>query len=471
MTRLAKPVSIIVAVLMVILSVLSLCGISYFEGDNKRTVIKGFGDIDWGLDVSGGSEFTLGLSTADEADVNSLYEAKDVIEERIAKFGLTDYDLYVDEGSERLHLSVPKSVNCEYSSEEVSALLASMGNMTIRPGNTAYENILDTSNSPMGIYPYGETQTEVLLSSEHVDGSSWFKYTESGEDYYYVTLRLNDEGKEILSSISNPDTGRMYNKTVSVWIDDRLLTEMTVNEHATEGYIQFSGLFFTESKAKLYSAIFDSGLLPTGLAIDDLNDEAPAVGGNASDIIMYSGIVLAVLIAVFMIVKYRLSGVVAALCGAFEFSTLVCVITGFCFGSSHTFLMTVPGAAALGLSVLITVLSMIIISERIREQLSAGILTEDAVSFAFRKSFKSILDINVTALIIGAVGMLMFGTAGITVDIFSGGAASGIWSFCFVMFFGALINFLSGYILPMLILRSLSAYKVFSKPSMFGGAK
>ncbi len=470
MKRLAKPVSVIIILVLLLFSAVSVFGISYYEGDFRRVPIKGFGDIDWGIDVSGGARVSLKPSTSDEASYNTVKEAANIIEKRIASFGLVDYDLYLNEAEETLVLTVPNSIDSEYSAEEVADLLTSVGNLTLRPGQEFETGLYDSSNSLVYAFPAGDTAKEVLLSSESIEASSWYSYSENGVTYYYVNVQYDEEAAEFLQTVSNPSTGRFYNQTVSIWLDNRMLANPTVNEEIIGGGLQFSGLDFTESKVRLYSAVIDSGMLSSELMVSYETLE-PTVGGNATDIMLYVGIAAAVIIALFMIWKYRTVGVVALIMAVFQFSALVAIITGFCFGGSSTFLMTIPGASALALSVMLTVISMIIIAERIKYQLQNDNPVGVSVGTGLKKSFKNILDINVLLMIISLMGMFLFGTAGLIISIFGGGAVSGIWGVCFVLFFGALLNFFSGYILPNLVLRSLYSFKALNKPSVFGGAK
>ncbi len=470
MKRLPKPVSVIIIIVLLLFSALSIFGISYYEGDLRRVPIKGFGDIDWGIDVSGGAKVSLKAASDDEADISTIKETASIVEKRVAAFGVIDYDLYVNEAQKTVELTIPNSIGGEYSAAEIADLLTTVGDLTIRPGDEFQSAFFDSSDSLVYAFPSGDTAEEVILTSENVESATCYTYSESGVDHYYVNVRYDQEGAELLSALTNPSTGRFYNQTVSLWLDNRMLANPTVSQEITSGTLQFSGTDFTESKAKLYSAIISGGTLPEGLSVSYSSVEATS-GTFVSDILMYVGICAAVIITLALLFKYRTVGVTAVIMALFEFSALVAIITGFCFGTSDTFLMTLPSAVGLAVSVMLTVVSMIIIAERIKNQLECDNSVSTSVSAGFKKSFKNILDLNVILMIISLMGMFLFGTSGLIIGIFSGGAVGGIYNFCFVVFFGALLNFLSGFILPNLILRSLYGFKALNKPSVFGGAK
>lgn len=470
MKRFIKPASIIVALLIVALTFLSVAGLSYYEVDFRRVIVKGFGDIDWGLDVSGGSKVVLTNSTEDEADIKLLKDSAKIIEKRIALLGLKDYELYVSEKDGELVLTVPRSVNSDYSSQEIAALLTSKGELTVRPSAESEQTILDSSSAPMEVYATGDTAKEVLLSAEELKEASWFSYfNEDGTINNYLSLQFNKEGTEKLGAYTNPDTGRFYNQVISVWLDDRMLSSPVLENEITDGNLSVSNYDMTESKVNLYVAILNSGTLPQELIATSLEDVASTVENNPSDIIMFAGIAAFAVIALIMLLRYKLTGVSAILAVLCQFTLVLSVITGFFF-TKFSFMMTIPSAAGLMFAVLLTVLSAVIIGERIRKEDKHSDLTESALNDILKKSFKNILDINVIVLIISLMGMFFFGSADLIIAIFRGAAVSGIYGFCYVAFFGAVFNFISGFAVMFLLEKGLMSFIKNKKASLFGGA-
>lgn len=469
MKRLGKSLSVILAVLILAFSVLSVFGVSYYVGDNKNTAIKGFGDIDWGIDVSGGTSITLKAATADEADAD-INDAAQVIEDRAVSYGLTDYELYVNEESNTLTFVVPESVDSDYSAEELASFLTSYGELTLRPGSAYEDMVVDSSNSAAFVTPTSDTAKSVIMDGSHVTDATWFEYSEEGETYYYVNLTFDDEAAETLSALTNADTGAYYNQIISVWLDDRMLSSPTVSEPLDAGALSFSGEMYTEDKANLYSAIISTGTLPMELSVASVDTVDSTVGNNASDIIFIAGIVALIAIALVMILKYRLIGVVSVFAMLLQFGAVLAVVTGFCFGDG-TFTLTIPGAAAMALSVMLSVLGCVIFGEKTKAELREGTVLGTAISTAIESGRKAIFDINFILAIIALVGMFLFGNWNLTFAIFGGASASGVYNFCFVLFFGAVFNFITGYFLPQLMIRSLQSFNAFNKPSMFGGAK
>lgn len=471
MKRLIKPASVIVALLIIALSVISVVGLSYYEVDFRRVIVKGFGDIDWGLDVSGGSRVVLTDSTDDEADIKVLKDSAKIIEKRIALLGLKDYELYVSEEDGELVLTIPRSVNSDYSSEEIAALLTSKGELTVRPSAESEQTILDSSNAPMEVYATGDTAKEVLLSTEELKDASWFSYfNEQGTVDNYLSLQFDKEGTEKLSAFTNPDTGRFYNQVISVWLDDRMLSSPILENEITDGNLSVSNYDMTESKVNLYVAILNSGTLHQELIATSLENVAPTVENNPSDIIMFAGIAAFAVIALIMLLRYKLTGVSAILAVLCQFTLVLSFITGFFF-KNYSFMMTIPSAAGLMVSVLLTVISAAIVGERLRKESKTSDLTESALGDILKKSFRNILDINVIVLIVSFMGMFFFGSAEVVTAIFHGAAVSGVYGFCYVAFFGALFNFISGFVVMFLLEKGIRSFIPGKKASVLGGAK
>ncbi len=462
MKRLGISVSLILAILILAFSVLSVFGYSYYIGDNKSTVFKGFGSIDWGIDVNGGSKIAVKTATADE-----ISAVADVVRERAVAFGLADYQINVNEEKGQLELTVPNSLDCDFDASEVAGFLTCYGEVTIRPGSSYTSMSVDSSNSSAFVTPTGATAETILISSDDVKNSSWFEYTEEGYTYYYLNLNFNETGSEKMATYTNADTGTYYNQQVSIWLDDRMLANPTVGETIDQGALSVSSDSMTESKCKLYSAIISSGTLPCAVSYVSVEDVAP-LSGNTSDIILVTGLIALAVILAFMVLRYKLGAVAGFFAVLLQFSAVLAVITGF-IGEGRTFLLTIPGACALALSVMITVFSFVLMGERMKSELISGTVLGTAINTGIEKSRKVILDTSVVLAVVALIGMFMFGTSSLTASVFGAFNVSGVYNFSYVLFFGAIFNLVTGYLVPQLMLRSLQS--ITKKPSAFGGAK
>lgn len=477
MKRLSKPVSIVIALVILLFSALSVCGFSYYEGDIRKVVVKGFGDLDWGLDVNGGSKIVLTAATDDEAAtdecIDNLYKSADIIDKRIAAFGLTDCNLYVAENLRQIVLEVPHDVDCQLSAEEVAMYLSAKGEFSIRPGNSNSDYIIDSSHSIVYLNPSDSTAARVIVSGENISNAyadaATFTNNDTNENMEYesIYLQFNNTGAEL---INNAVMGEFFGQDLSVWLDNVMLSPR-LDGDASNGYL-FTGDGFTAEKAKLFAAVIANGSIPSDLAITSSTNIAPVVENNSARVVLFTGIAAIAVIVLVLIIKYRLAGVVGVLSGLFQFSLILAILTGFCFNKDGgTFLMTIPGAAGLFTAVLLTILSCIVFSEKIKSKLNHGTIPAEAVAVSLKKSGRLITDINFIVAIVSVIGMFIFGGFEFVLLILGGSITGGIFSFCYVLFLGSVLNFITGYVVTMLMMRSLTSFKCFNKATLFGGAK
>ena len=209
-------------------------------------------------------------------------------------------------------------------------------------------------------------------------------------------------------------------------------------------------------------------MLPYDMNISSVEYVDPVAGYSVSDIFLVVGIAATLLVTLLMILRYRVLGGIALVSVVGQVAVLVAIISGFCI-PGRTFLMDISGACALALCVVLSVISVSLMAHTLKANLDAGMQLRGAVESAIKSGRKNIFDINVVLMIVGLMGMLMFGAAGLITAVFGGLSISSIYNFCFVLFFGALTNFFMGYLFPELMLRSLINIKALSKPSCYGG--
>ncbi|MBQ4569337.1 MAG: hypothetical protein IJA62_04715 [Ruminococcus sp.] len=465
MKRLGKPVAIIFALVILVFSVLSVFGYSYYTGDIKHTVFKGFGSLDWGIDASGGTKIALKPASSEDAQA-----VADVIRERAAVYGLKEYQLYVDNNNNDVVFVVPKSVDSDYSSSDVASYLTCFGEVSVRPGDSYTNMFVDSSGAAAFSVPKDDTAKTVLLGSRHIRSAGTFEYSDESGNYHYVEIKFNDEGKDILAQLTNADTGTYYNQVMSIWLDDAMLANPTVSESFEQGAFSFSSEHMTADKAKLLSAVISSGTMPCDVSVAGFGEIPPVVGPGVTEVVFWAGIVALLVLSFTLIYKFRAVGVVSVLALIMQFSSVLAILTGF-VGEGRTFMMTIPAASAFALCVMLTVLSCTLFARKIKSEVESGTMIDAAVASGFNYARPRMFDLSIVTALISLSGLFIFGASGFAVSLFGTSMASGIRSFCYVLFFGSILNVVTGYLLPQLIIRSLESFKSISKPSMFGGAK
>ena len=196
MKRVPKPVFFIVALLILAFASTAIFGVSYYNGDNKVTVIKGVNDIRWGIDIRGGVEATFKPEGDIDATDTDLDSAKTIIETRMVSQGITDYELYADYGTDRIIVRFPwKEDETNYDPKEAIDEISATAQLTFRPGNS-YESVdLDGEGNIVYKTPTGDTE-EILMDGSMI--ATAVPNYNTNNNQYIVSLTFTEEGAKSL---------------------------------------------------------------------------------------------------------------------------------------------------------------------------------------------------------------------------------------------------------------------------------
>ena len=442
MKRISKPVFFIVAILILVFAAATFVGVKYYVGDNQQTAIKGLSDIRWGIDIRGGVEATFKPAEDIDATDEQLDSAKSIIETRMVSNGITDYEIYADYGSDRIIVRFPwKEDDTEFDPVAAVNELAATAKLTFR--------------NPNG---------EVVMDGSAVDkATAGIDQSQNSAGQYIVQLDLNDEGAKQFAEI----TQQYLNQQIGIYMDETQLSNPTVQSAITDGHAQISGDFDAESATKLANQI-NGGALPFSLEAASYSGISPTLGQNSLTAMGYAGIIAFVLIALFMIIKYRAPGFVAVIALIGQMALAVAAITRF-FSVFNSFTMTLPGIAGLILSVGMGVDANIITAERIKEEFRSGKTFDAAIDRGTKNSLTAIVDGNMTIVIVSVILMLVFGPSNILSWIFGESTTGTIYAFGYTLLMGVISNFIMGVWLSRVMLKSLSGMKPMRKKWLFGG--
>ncbi|MBQ1546347.1 MAG: protein translocase subunit SecD [Clostridia bacterium] len=465
MKRVAKPVFFIIALLIIALALTSTLGIDTQFGDIKTTRIKGIDDIRWGIDIKGGVEATFRPADDVDATPEQLQSAKSVIETRLVSSSITDYELYADESSNRIIVRFPwKEDTTNYDPNEAIQEISATAMLTFRPGNS-YESVdYDADGNPVMKTPTGET-TEILLDGSSVSKAEPGVISEDGTNKYVVSLEFNDEGAELFEQA----TTTYLNQTISIWMDDVMLSYPTVNQVITQGKAQISGSFTAEEATALATKI-NAGALPFTLETVNVSSISPTLGANSLRAMGIAAVIALGFIALFMIIFFRVPGFVAVISLLGQLAIIIVSVSGY-FPVFNSFTMTLPGIAGMILSIGTGVDANILTAERIREELKKGKSLDSAINAGTKNSLSAIIDGNVTIVIVAVILILVFGPFNMLSFIFGLSTTGSIYAFGYTLLIGTIANFIMGIGAARLMLKSLSGYKFLRNPVLYGGAK
>lgn len=467
MKRVKKPVFFVVLILICALVYTALFGVYGQNGDFKTTILKGASDIRWGIDIRGGVEATFSPAGDVKATSEELESAKAIVETRMVSQNITDYELYTDEGNNRIIVRFPwKSDETDFDPEAAINELSATALLTFREGGD-YETVdYDANGEPVYKTPTGTTADVVILEGNDVVRATPGVQQDqtSGAYNYVVQLELSEEGKTKFAEA----TARLVNQTISIWMDDVMISAPTVNTAITDGNAIITGNFTSEEATALASKI-QAGALPFALETSNFNALAPTLGSQALNAMMLAGIIAFIVIALLMIVIFRLPGVVAVISLAGQMGIIFACISGY-FSNMNSFTMTLPGIAGIILSIGMGVDANVITASRIREELKNGKTLDGALQRGFQSSFWAIFDGNITTAIVAIMLMLVFGPGNILSFLFGESTTGTIFSFGFTLLIGIIANFVMGVFATRLMTLSLAGFKALHKKWLFGGS-
>lgn len=468
MKQAKKPVFFIVFALIIAFAVSVIFGITSQYGDITKTYIKGVNDIRLGIDIQGGVDVTFIPENGVNATDSQLDSVREVIEQRLISLKINDSEVYEDTDNDRVIVRFPwQAGETNFDPETAVKELGETAVLTFRVGTDTNED-----GSPSG---------DLVLQGSDIEKAEPMRQQESdGTFSYVVSLKLTDSAAEIFSTVTSTMAGT--GESISIWMDNNMVSAPTVNEAITNGEAVISGSAsnpFTAESAKSLADKINSGALPFKLETSSFKTISPTLGSGALKAMIISGLIAFLFIAIYMTFLYKIPGFVASISIIGQVAvTLACISGWFGFMASST--LTIPGIAGIILTVGMGVDANIITGERIREELGSGKSLDSSLRSGYKRAFSSILDGNLTGLIVSIILMAAFGTpdsflaSGLNkvLSLFGIGATTEgvIYSFGFTLFVGTLMNFIMGVFASRLMVTSLSRFKIFRNKKLYGGA-
>ena len=209
---------------------------------------------------------------------------------------------------------------------------------------------------------------------------------------YEVSLSLNDEGARTFSRV----TGANINKRLAIVLDNKVFLAPTIQVKIRDGRSRITGLN-TMEEAKDLAIVLKAGALPAPVRIIEERTVGPSLGRDSIIKGSESGLYGLILVVIFMVVYYKLSGTLADLAVALNVMFIMAVMAYF------NATLTLPGIAGIILTIGMAVDANVLIFERIREELALGKTIKASIDQGYSNAFSAIIDANVTTMIAGVV--------------------------------------------------------------------
>jgi len=422
-----------------VIALIAILAYICFAGNFFGIKIPGANDIVPGIDINGGIDAMLYAVTDDgrKPTQDELDTAKVIIGKRLDKVGILDRELATDITAGRIILRIPWAPGeTEFDADKTLDMIGKTALLTFQEVDT--DKIDENGN-------YLPTGRIVLQGTDVLDAIP-SRNTEGGG--MQVLLSLSPEGKQKFADA----TKRLVGKPIAIFMDDQFISAPVVQEHITNGDARITLGRSTDSEATAYAKeladTIRAGALPFKLEAKSVNSITPTLGKGALEITVKAFIVAFILICLFMLVYYRLPGVIACIA---LFGLAVMQLLAI---SWINITLTLPGLAGIVLAVGMGVDANVIIFERIKEELRSGKSLRASVDLGFKRALAAILDGNLTTVIAAAI-LYIFGTGTMI-------------SFAYTLTIGVLISFLTALSLTRIMLKALVDSNLFNKLWLYG---
>ena len=380
-------------------------------------------------------------------------------------FGDTDQDIQVNEDTsvvvdQRLFetrpfssllrnfgndIGVPESniyaVNKILALEEVENLLESTSSKFVLSNKA--EEITDASGIQVKIYRLYHLVNEPELTggviSDAKENISGMGSDISGQPV--VLVEMNSDGSKQWSRI----TGANINRRIAIVLDNKVHMAPNIIEKISGGATRIQG-FADLNEAKDIAIVLRAGALPVPVQIIEERIVGPSLGADSIRKGTRSVLIGLIIVLIFMLIYYKTSGLIA------DFALVWNIILVLAILATLQATLTLPGIAALILTMGMSIDANVIIFERIREELRKGKTVRSAIDAGYNRALTTIIDANVTT-VIAALVLYQFGTGPIK-------------GFATVLFWGIAISMFTAIFVTRTIFMSITNHKNLQKLSI-----
>lgn len=331
-----------------------------------------------GLDLQGGFEILYEVSPLEGKDMPDMSAVAESVNKRVDVLGVNEPEITV-EGNNRIRVQLAGVKNAD----QARRVISSTANLTIRDVNDNLlmdASVLKEGSASVGYDEYGNPLVNLKLADQ--------------KKFYEVTKEVasKSEGENLMVAwLDFDEKTDSYAKEANAE-NPKFISAARVQEGINSTSAQISGNF-TKEEAKELSDLINSGSLPVKMTEIYSDSVTADYGTDAFSVTMFAGAVGIGLIMLFMILYYRLPGVISAV------TIAAYVFVVFVLYNLMGAVFTLSGIAALVLGVGMAVDSNILTFERIRDALYSGRSVRTAFYEGSSKSFITIFDAQVTTFI------------------------------------------------------------------------
>lgn len=345
-----------------------------------------------GLDLKSGSHlvYLADTSTLKTGEVDGAMETlREVIERRVNLFGVSEPIVQVEKGGvlgggeSRLIVELPGVTDLK----EAAVLIGQTPLLEFKLVRPEAEKLTEEEASQKTL---SEVFVATPLTGRFVEKSQLIFNQTTGEPT--VLLNFNSEGEKLFAQITKENIGRIF----AIFLDGAPISTPVIRQEITGGKAQISG-GFTPKEAKELVRNLNYGALPVPIQLVSTQTVGASLGDEATAAGVRAGLWSFLVIAAFLMLWYRLPGLVAVLALAIYVSLNLAIF------KLIPVTLTAAGIAGFILSLGMAVDANILIFERMKEELRRGRVLPDAIQEGFHRAWTSIRDSNISSIITAVI--------------------------------------------------------------------
>lgn len=335
---------------------------------------------------------------------NALRQNITTLHNRINELGVAE-PVIQQQGSDRIIVQLPGVQDVARAKE----ILGRTATLEIRmvDDSPAATSALAAGTVPFGLERYEDTdgrplllRRQVILTGENLQDAQAGRDSQNQQPAVHLTL--DSKGARIFRDVTRDNIGRRMAILLFEKGRGEVVTAPVIRSEIPGGQVQISGSMSAEEAADI-ALLLRAGSLAAPMTIIEERTIGPSLGAENIAKGFNATLWGFVAVALFMIVYYRLFGVFSALGLTFNVLLLLALL------SMLQATLTLPGIAAIALTLGMAIDANVLINERIREELRRGETPQAAIQIGFERAWGTILDSNLTTLIVG-IALLIFGT-------------------------------------------------------------
>ncbi|RZT99577.1 preprotein translocase subunit SecD [Advenella incenata] len=323
---------------------------------------------------------------------------------RINELGVAE-PIIQQQGLDRIIVQLP-GIQDVAKAKEILGRTATLQLRMVDDSPTA-QNAMATGTVPFGLESFKDTdgqtvlvRRQVLLTGENLENAQSGRNQQTQQPT--VNLTLDDKGARIFRDTTRDNIGKRLAIILFENGKGQVVTAPVIRSEIPNGQVEISGSMDATQAADT-ALLLRAGSLAAPMSIIEERTIGPSLGADNIRMGFDSTLYGFLMIAVFMIIYYHVFGVFSTLGLAFNVLLLLAVL------SLLQATLTLPGIAAIALTLGMAIDSNVLINERVREELRNGASPQQAINAGFSKAWATILDSNLTTLIVG-LALLAFGS-------------------------------------------------------------